>query len=317
MHATKRLMAAISEKNSRMAVGLDPTLELMPEKYLPIFMKLERENFRRDSPEAFKIALEEAKIALYDYSIDIIDAVYDIASVIKPNIAFYEAYHAYDVYFRVCEYAKQKGPIVIADAKRGDISSTSMCYSKAFFDEQISYEACDFLTINPYFGEDSIEPFIELCDKNDKGVFILVKTSNKSSSQIQDLMTIDGGRVYQKVAELVADWGTIDKHTGYSNVGAVVGATHPNDAAKLREAMPNTFFLVPGFGAQGATVEDVLVNFDSQGGGAIINASRSILGAFKKEKYQGMDFQTAARTETIRMRDDINAAIEKKFGKLV
>lgn len=297
-HAIAYLMQKIDEKNSRVVVGLDPTKEVIPSEYSKAFSEMENGG---------------SKEVLYDYCKDIIDAVYDVVPAVKPNIAFFERYGAEEIFFRVCKYAKKQGLVVIADAKRADIGSTSEAYADAF----LVYSPCDFLTINPYFGEDSVKPFIDACNENGKGVFVLVKTSNPSSKQIQDLVTEDGKTVYEKVGELVANWGTIDASTGYSNVGAVVGATHPQQAIKLRALMPNTFFLVPGFGAQGATVNDIIGNFDSNGNGAIINASRSILAAWKQGQYaeNGMDFKAAARIETINMRDAINKAVSENLHK--
>lgn len=291
MNAMTNLAKEINSKKSRVVVGLDPTREIIPEKYHAKFD-------------------HNPKGVLLDYCKEIIDSVFDVAAAVKPNIAFFERYGATDEFFEVCQYAKGMGMIVIADAKRADIGSTSLGYADAFLSKN---SPCDFLTINPYFGIDGVEPFIKSCNDNDKGLFVLVKTSNKSSSQIQDLILENGQTVYETVAGLVSGWGQIDESYGYSNVGAVVGATHPRESVKLRSIMPNTFFLVPGYGAQGAGINDIMGNFDNNGCGAIINASRSILNAYKSELYAGQKFYDAARAEAIRMRDEINDAINRRY----
>ncbi len=295
MHTMTKLIQEIERKNSRVVVGIDPTEGIMPKEYQKMI----------ESGTSIKSVLCK-------YCQDIINAIYDIVPAVKPNIAFFERYKAYNLFFEVCRYAQSKGLVVIADAKRADIGSTSSGYSDVFLND---FSNCDFLTVNPYFGEDSLKPFIDACNSMDKGLFVLVKTSNKSSSQIQDLVTQDGKKVYEKVGKMVSDLGEGYSEYGYSSIGAVVGATHPEQAASLRKQMEHTFFLVPGFGAQGATVDDVLVNFDGYGRGAIINASRSILGAFKKEEYKGLDFKQAAKAEAIKMTNLINEGLIKQ-GKV-
>ncbi len=317
MHIIEKLMQKMKEKYSRVAFGLDPKREDIPDKYLEPFLRIEDKNFIKRSVRDSKGIIEGIGNSIFEYSKDMIDSLHDLVPVVKPKIAFFERYHLYDAYFKVCEYAKSKGLIVIADAKRSDIGTTSIGYSDAFLESKVFESPCDFLTVNPYFGSDSIKPFMDACNKNDKGIFVLVKTSNSSSCEIQDLITSENGkRVYEKVAELVASWGSIDENTGYSNVGAVVGATYPEHAAALRKAMPNTFFLVPGFGAQGGTVRDILGGFDQTGTGAIINVSRGISCAFKEGKYAeiGCDFKEAARLKAMDIIKDINNGVKQKFG---
>lgn len=290
--AIERLSQAIAKKNSRVCVGLDPCIDVIPDAFL--------EN-------AEKIL---TKHSIYFYCVQIIDAVKDIVPVVKPNIAFFESLGFTKVFFDVCKYAKQKGLIVIADVKRADIGNTSKQYANAFLGKD---SPIDFITVNPYFGTDSLEPFIKLANDNDKGLFILAKTSNPSSTEIQDLILEDGTHVYDQVAKLIEKWGETTPHFpehGYNCIGAVVGATHKDQAAALRKLIPNTWFLVPGHGVQGVTVEDVAVNFDVKGYGAIVNVSRSIIGAWKKPEHEFHSLGDSARIEAIRMREQINYALK-------
>ena len=263
-HAIERLTDAIMETDSRIVAGLDPKWENFPIK---------------------KFYKKGDKKSLLKYCEDYIKTIEGLVPAIKINSAFFEAVHAEDVYRTAAQLAKKYGLFVIGDVKRADIGSTSEAYAKAFLDTDSPFDA---ITINPYFGTDGVKPFIEMAAKNGKAVFVLVKTSNTSSSEIQDLELKDGRRVYEKVAELVKEWGKltpVDQY-GYNCVGAVVGATHPVQAEQLRRLMPETFFLVPGYGAQGATAKDVSVNFDEHGLGAIVNSSRGLMCAYKKEEYK-------------------------------
>ena len=216
-------------------------------------------------------------------------------------------------------YAKKKGMIVMADVKRNDIGATAACYANAYVGktplpggEQRAFSS-DIATINPYLGVDGIKPFVDACAENGTGVYALVKTSNKSSGQLQDLRYEDGRTLYEAVADLVEEWGEATRgESGYSAVGAVVGATYPQQGTALRARMPHTFFLVPGYGAQGATGKDIAGCFDANGNGAIVNASRSILTAWKKR--EGVDFDVAARDEALRMREDLCSSL-KEMGK--
>jgi len=292
VNAIEKLMKEIEKKNSRVVVGIDPTIEMVHDLYFELPLEMDRKRH----------------YALFCYAI--IDAVCDIVPAIKPNIAYFEKFGYYKEYKEICKYAKSKGLIVIADAKRADIGHTSEQYAEAFLSEKAPY---DFLTVNPYFGIDGIQPFIETCNKNGKGIFVLTKTSNPSSSEIQDLILEDGRKLYEKVGDLVSSWGDekgiVDK-SGYNNVGAVVGATHIEEAIKLRNQMQHTFFLVPGYGAQGGTANDIAKICDENGGGFLVNASRTIIAAYKKEKYKGMKIAIAARQATIDMNEEINNAIE-------
>lgn len=305
------LIDKIKELNNPSVAGLDPKLDYIPEHIL-------NECFEKYgyTPKACGKAIKKFNFAL-------IDAIYDIVPAIKPQLAYYEMYGVYGIkaFAKTIEYAKSKGMLVITDGKRNDIGSTSKAYSNAYLgittvvDEKFSAFPSDALTVNPYLGIDGIQPFIEDCITHGKGIFSLVKTSNPSSGQLQDLRLEDGRTVYETVADMVDEWGkqVIGKY-GYSSVGAVVGATWPEQAAELRKRMKNTFFLVPGYGAQGGTAESIKVNFNEDGLGAIVNASRSFMCAYKSkiwcDKFTPMQFADAARAEMIRMRDDINSVLK-------
>lgn len=305
------LIEKIKEKNNPTVVGLDPKID-----YVPSFIK--EEMF-----EKYGASLKGVSEAILKFNKTLIDSIYDIVPAVKPQLAYYEMYGIEGVkaFFETCRYAKQKGLICIADGKRNDIGTTAEAYSAAFLgttkiDDNTQEEAFDVdaLTVNPYLGVDGIKPFINDCANFGKGIFVLVKTSNKSSGQLQDLLTQEGKSIYEKVAEYVNDWGAnvIGKY-GYSSVGAVVGATYPNQAKILRKILRNAYILVPGYGAQGGTARDVAHSFNSDGLGAIVNASRSIMCAYKDEKWKGIytedKFSDASRAEALRMKDDINGVI--------
>ncbi len=225
-----------------------------------------------------------------------------------------------EAFKETCKYAKEKGMVVIADVKRGDIGSTATGYSNAFLgrtkieeQEQAIYDV-DFVTVNPYMGTDCIKPFIEDCKKYNKGIFILVKTSNPSSGELQDLKLENQKEVYLHVAELVEKWGEeLRGKYQYSSIAAVVGATYPEQLKQIREASPHTYFLIPGYGAQGGKASDIALGFDSNGLGGIINASRSLMCAYKSENWKNQvteeEYYKATRLEAIRMRDELNNAI--------
>lgn len=306
-----KLIEKIIEKNNPTVVGLDPKME-----YIPEFIKQRAFN-------EYGKNLKGAAEAVWEFNKKIIDAVYDIVPAVKPQIAFYEMFgpDGIQCFVKTVEYARSKGVLVIGDAKRGDIGSTAEAYSAAFLGstdigEGISERAfdTDALTVNPYLGFDGIKPFIEDCRQYGKGIFILVKTSNKSSGQLQDLKTDKGKSIYEVMAEYVEEWGQLltGSH-GYSSVGAVVGATYPEQAKVLRQIMKHAYILVPGYGAQGGTAKDAANSFNPDGLGAIVNASRSIMCAYKsdmwKDKYGEAGFDEACRAEAIRMRDDINGAL--------
>ena len=252
----------------------------------------------------------------------LIDATCDIIPAIKPQVAYYEMYGIEGLWAleETIAYGREKGLIVIADGKRNDIGPTAEAYSMAFLGKtDIFGKACrafnaDALTVNAYLGIDGIKPFIGDCMNENKGIFVLVKTSNPSSGQLQDMKLEDGRRVYEMMADLVRDWGdSLIGGNGYSPVGAVVGATYPEQLKILRKRMPNSWILVPGYGAQGGGAKDVAPAFDKNGLGAIVNASRSLMCAYRldrwKDQFTHEEFAEAARAEAIRMRDDILSAL--------
>lgn len=295
------LISKIKQKDNPSVVGLDPKLE-----YVPNYIK--QECFERYGKN-----LAGAAQAILKFNTELIDHLYDVIPAVKPQSAYYEMYgpEGIKVLYETIQYAREKGLYVITDVKRNDIGSTAEAYSAAYLgktqvgDEVIPVFDSDSITVNPYLGFDGIKPFIEDCNQHGKSIFILVKTSNPSSGDFQDLI-VEGKHLYEKVADLVNTWGSqsIGKN-GYSNIGAVVGATYPEQAAVLRKAMPNTYFLVPGYGAQGGTAKDVANSFNKDGLGAIVNSSRGIMCAYMKNKYPEKEFAQAAREEAIRMRDEI------------
>lgn len=276
-----RLVDAIRAKNSRVVVGLDPRLESLPPEF------------------------ERTARGVLAFNREIVKIVGGLAAAVKPQIAFYEklGIAGLEAYVETCRFAREAGLLVIGDVKRGDVPETAKAYAEAHFGPF----AADALTINPYFGTDGIAPFVEAAKAAGGGLFVLVKTSNPSSKEIQDL-DVGGRPLHAVVAEKTVAWGaSFVGESGYSSVGAVVGATHPSEARRLREAMPKRFFLVPGYGAQGGTAADVAVCFEAGGLGAVVNASRSIVFAF--EKKPGMPWREAVEQAARAMRDDINAAI--------
>ena len=305
-----RLISRILQLESPIVAGLDPRLAQIPAAF--------KAPYYEQHGKTPKAAAE----IFCGWGREIIDAIFDIVPAVKPQIAMYEQFgvDGIDAYIKTVAYAKSKGLIVIGDIKRGDIASTADAYAdghigKANVDGSLhEIFGEDFITLSPYMGCDSIEPYIKYCKGGEKGIFVLVKTSNPGGAQIQDIMSADGLPVYQHVGRLVSDWGQelIGRH-GFSLVGAVVGATHPSEATLLREKMPHTFFLVPGYGAQGAGADDLKGVFNKDGIGAIVNSSRGITGAYALEKYKAdyaeKDFAKAARAAALDMRKDLQAVI--------
>ncbi|WP_058484858.1 orotidine-5'-phosphate decarboxylase [Defluviitalea phaphyphila] len=304
-----RLIEKIEYTKNPTVVGLDPRLELIP-------------NFiKEEAFETYGKTLKGVAKAFYEFNKAIIDEVYDLVPAVKPQIAMYEQYgeEGIKAYIDTISYAKQKGLIVIGDIKRSDITSTAKAYANGHIGkvkvEDKEYEVYreDSITLNPYLGYDSIEPYINYCKENDKGLFILVKTSNPNSGEIQDLQ-VGEEKLYEKVGKLVSKWGEeIIGKKGYSHIGAVVGATYPEQGKRLRELMPHTFFLVPGYGAQGAKAEDLKGCFDKNGLGAIVNSSRGIIGAYKSDKYKSKyserEFAKASREAVIDMKRDLEEVL--------
>ena len=297
-----RLVAAIQKKGTPICVGLDPRWE-----NLPGGIKRAATKDRGETAEA----IADAFVV---FNKGIIDAVHDLVPVVKPQFAFYIQYGAAGVkaFEETCAYAANKGLTVIADAKSNDIGSTAEAYANGFLERM----ECDALTVNPYLGYDGIKPFTEICKKRGKGIFVLVKTSNPSSGDLQDRITEDKVRNYELMAHYVESWGADEiGESGYSAVGAVVGATFPAEAAKLRALMPNAYFLVPGYGAQGGTAADVKVCFNKDGLGAIVNSSRDIIFAWQKEDKAGdvdaaKNYAAAARRATEKMKKELGAIVK-------
>lgn len=305
-----RLINKIKETNNPTVIGIDPNYE----------------NILKCIKSKYDESMAGVAQAILEFNKTLIDATYDIIPAVKINIAFYEMYglEGMKTFEKTCNYAKEKGMIVIADIKRGDIGTTARAYSNAFLgktkigEKEESIYDVDFVTLNAYMGIDAIKPFIEDSKKYNKGAFILVKTSNPSSGELQDEKLETGEEIYTKVAKLVEKWGEeLRGEYGYSSISAVVGATYPKQLEDLREIAPHTFFLIPGYGAQGGKAEDIALGFDEDGIGGIVNSSRGLMYAYKsdlwKDKFAEEDFAKATREEAIRMRDELNKAI--KFNK--
>ncbi len=302
-HAMDQLIGKIRATRNPTVAGLDTCLAHFPEA------------FAREHLPA-QPTLEQAAEAVYAYNCALVDALHDIVPAVKVQVAYYEMYGSAGmaVFARTMDYARSKGLAVMADVKRNDIGATAEAYATAYLGKTALGEsaargfAADFATVTPYLGEDGVLPFVQACEREGNGIFVLVKTSNPSSGQLQDLQ-VGGQAIYERVGDLVAEWGKSTMGAeGYSAVGAVVGATYPEQGEALRKRLPQTFFLVPGYGAQGAKGADLAGCFDERGSGAIVNASRSILCAWKTRP--GMDFARAAREEALRMREDLLAGLE-------
>ncbi len=297
-NAMQRLNRIAKEKGPLLA-GLDPQLD----EIIPLYdFKIEEFQNENDFYAAY----------MYTYCKDYITSLSEEIGAIKINSAFFEAVGMEQVYWDIARFAKNKGLFVIGDLKRADIGNSSAQYAQGFLSADSPFDA---ITINPYFGTDCVKPFLDLAKENGKGVFVLVKTSNPSSKEIQDAILIDGKPVYELVAKMVRDWGdyTSNYDEDYNLVGAVIGATHPVQAKRLRQLMPHTFFLVPGYGAQGATAQDITVNFDMNGGGAIVNSSRGIMNAYKNSKWKNLfskeKWYEASVAEAIRAKGELKDAI--------
>ena len=300
-----RLIEGIKRTNNPTVAGLDPKLD-----YIPDFIK-------EQASARYGRTLEGAAEALFVFNKGLIDALCDIVPAVKPQAAYYEMYGWQGVRAleKTIAYAKSKGMFVITDGKRNDIGTTMEAYAKAHLGETaVEGEVfepfgSDALTVNAYLGTDGVKPVLNVCKEKDKGLFILVKTSNPSSGELQDRTLDDGLTIYRTMGGMCEKWGEeLMGQYGYSGVGAVVGATYPQQLGELRKELPHTFFLVPGYGAQGGGAKDVAPAFDENGLGAIINSSRGIMCAWKKE--EGLDpaeYAAAARREAIRMRDEITA----------
>lgn len=307
-----KLVDKIKKLDAPIVMGLDPMMNYIPEQIV------------NKAFAEYGETIEGACEAVWQYNKGIIDATYDLIPAVKPQIAMYEQFgvEGLKVFQKTVDYCKEKDLVVIGDIKRGDIGSTSTAYavghlgkvkvgSKSFktFDE-------DFVTVNPYLGSDGVNPFLDVCREEKKGIFVLVKTSNPSSGEFQDRL-VDGRPLYEIVGEQVAKWGESHMGDAYSYVGAVVGATYPEMGKVLRKLMPKTYILVPGYGAQGGKAADLVHYFNEDGLGAIVNSSRGIIAAYKQEKYASFgaeNYADASRQAVIDMREDIMGAL-RSAGK--
>ena len=306
----QKLISKIQKTQAPIVVGLDPMLSYVPD------------HIQQKAFKEYGETLEGAARAIWQYNKEIVDSVYDLIPAVKPQIAMYEQFgiEGLKAFKKTVDYCKSKDLVVIGDVKRGDIGSTSAAYAAghlgkvqvgsnvyAGFDE-------DFVTVNPYLGSDGVKPFIDVCKQEKKGLFILVKTSNPSSGEFQDRL-IDGKPLYELVGEQVAKWGADCMGDTYSYVGAVVGATYPEQGKALRKVMPKSFILVPGYGAQGGKGADLVHFFNEDGLGAIVNSSRGIIAAYKQEKYAKFgpeNFAQASRAAVEDMAADIRGALENR-----
>ena len=302
-----QLTAKIKKTGAPIVVGLDPMLNYVPQ------------HIQKKAFAEFGETLEGAAEAIWQFNKEIVDKTYDLIPAVKPQIAMYEQFGlpGLAAFKKTVDYCKEKGLVVIGDIKRGDIGSTSAAYavghigkvqvgsrSYAPFDE-------DFVTVNPYLGSDGINPFLDVCREEKKGILVLVKTSNPSSGEFQDRL-IDGRPLYELVGEKVAQWGESLMGEEYSYVGAVVGATYPEMGKVLRKIMPKAYILVPGYGAQGGKGKDLVHFFNEDGLGAIVNSSRGIIAAYKQEtyaKYGEENFADASRAAVEDMIADIRSAL--------
>ena len=305
----QQLIEKIAALNAPIVVGLDPMLN-----YVPEYVK-------NAAYEEYGATLEGAAEAIWQFNREIIDRVYDLIPAVKPQIAMYEQFGIPGLiaFKKTVDYCKERGLIVIGDIKRGDIGSTSAAYAAGHIGRVKvginNWEGFgeDFVTVNPYLGSDGVKPFIDVCKEENKGLFILVKTSNPSSGEFQDQL-VDGTPLYELVGRRVAQWAEECMDGSYSNIGAVVGATYPKMGQALRKIMPKSYILVPGYGAQGGKAEDLLPYFNKDGLGAIVNSSRGIIAAYKQEKYAKFgeeNFGDASRQAVIDMREDIMSALKR------
>ena len=312
-----KLIGKIQKTGAPIVVGLDPTMKFVPEH-------IQKKAFA-EYGETMKGAAE----AVWQYNKAIVDAIYDLIPAVKPQIAMYEQFgiEGLGAFQKTVDYCKQKGLIVIGDVKRGDIGSTSEAYAVGHLGQlKVGNTMCrgfdeDFVTVNPYLGSDGVRPFIKVCQEEKKGIFVLVKTSNPSSGELQDRLVKskeEGGSdrpLYEIVGEQVAAWGAECMGDSYSYVGAVVGATYPEQGKILRDIMPKAFILVPGYGAQGGKGADLVHFFNQDGLGAIVNSSRGIIAAYQQEQYAlygAENFADASRAAVLAMKEDIAQALKER-----
>ena len=305
-----KLVDKIKKQNAPVVVGLDPMMKFVPKHLQDAAFK------------EYGETLEGAAEAIWQFNKAIIDNIYDIVPAVKPQVAMYEQFGIPGMiaFKKTVDYCHEKDMVVIGDVKRGDIGSTSEAYAVAHLgkvkvgNKEIAAFDEDFATVNPYLGSDGVNPFLDVCKEEKKGIFVLVKTSNPSSGEFQDRL-IDGRPLYEHVGEKVNEWAMQCMGDDYSYVGAVVGATYPEMGKVLRKVMPKSFILVPGYGAQGGKAEDLVHFFNEDGLGAIVNSSRGIIAAYAKEEYAKFgeaNFADASRQAAIDMINDINGALNKR-----
>lgn len=308
-----KLADKIKKTEAPIVVGLDPTLKFVPE------------HIQKQAYAQYGESMRGAAEAVWLYNKAIVDAIYDLIPAVKPQVAMYEQFGTEGViaFQKTVDYCKEKGLVVIGDVKRGDIGSTSEAYAVGHLGQvQVGSTMCrgfdeDFVTVNPYLGSDGVKPFIKVCREEKKGIFVLVKTSNPSSGEFQDRLVRSGGEdpdrpLYEIVGEQVAAWGAECMGENYSYVGAVVGATYPEQGRILRKIMPRAYILVPGYGAQGGRGADLVHFFDKDGLGAIVNSSRGIIAAYQQEQYArygAENFADASRAAVLAMKEDIAQAL--------
>ena len=314
-----QLVDKIKKTGAPIVAGLDPTLKFVPE------------HIKKKAFAEYGETMKGAAEAVWQYNKAIVDAISDLIPAVKPQIAMYEQFgvEGMIVFQRTVEYCKEKGLVVIGDVKRGDIGSTSEAYAVGHLGQvQVGSTLCrgfdeDFVTVNPYLGSDGVKPFIKVCQEEKKGIFVLVKTSNPSSGEFQDRLIkgvdekgSEERPLYEVVGEQVASWGAECMGDSYSYVGAVVGATYPEQGKILRKIMPKAYILVPGYGAQGGKGADLVHFFNDDGLGAIINSSRGIIAAYQQEKYAGYGaehFADASRAAVLDMKEDIAQALAARI----
>lgn len=304
-----QLVAKIKITQAPIVVGLDPMLNYIPEQ-------VQKKAFEEKGE-----TLAGAAEAIWQFNKAIVDTIYDLIPAVKPQIAMYEQFgvEGVIVFKKTVDYCKEKGLVVIGDVKRGDIGSTSEAYAVGHLGKvQVGSQTYagfdeDFATVNPYLGSDGVKPFIKVCKENNRGIFVLVKTSNPSSGELQDKL-VDGKPLYELVGKMVDEWGSdCIGESGFSEVGAVVGATYPDQGRILRAIMPKTYILVPGYGAQGGKGKDLVHFFNEDGLGAIVNSSRGIIAAYKQEayaKFGAEHFADASRQAVLDMIADIQGALQ-------
>lgn len=291
---TDKLIERINKTGNPTVAGLDTRIEFLP-------------------PElACKLGSgEDIENALVEFNCNLLDALKGIVPAVKIQSAYYEMYAHFGVraMYRTAAYAVSHGFVVMADVKRNDIGATAEAYAAAY----LGANGYDYITVNPYPGYDGIKPFVTACAENNRGIFVLARMSNPSAAQIQNLVVEDGRPLYMHVGDLISEWGKdlVGEH-GYSAVGAVVGATSPEEAAELRAKYKHVFFLVPGYGAQGGSGSTAAAAFDEKGGGAIVNNSRGIIAAYLTDKYRGMTYAQAAKAAATDMREDLAKALAHK-----